>query len=303
MNHMLNSLPTSVRQHLAALRALLVLTVVTGLAYPLVILAVAQLPGLKNHADGSLVKAGGNVVGSSLLGQSFTDAKGNPIPKYFQTRPSDAGAGYDPTSSAGSNLGPESIIDTLPDPTNSKDTGKPGKQSLLTQVCSRSMAVGQLEGVDGQRPYCTSGGIGAVLSVVHDTGMTGPIKSVVSVNEECPAKPFVTTYDGVAVTCATFGVDYRIGKIVVVHGPGKGTGNPVPADAVTASASGLDPDISVAYANLQAARVAKARGISLNAVHKLISRYTVGRTLGFIGNPGVDVLQLNLALDKLSGAT
>lgn len=288
----------SIRQYLAAIRALLVLTVVTGLAYPLVVLVIAQVPGLKSHADGSLVKAGGTVVGSALLGQSFTDANGNPIPKYFQTRPSDAGAGYDPTATGGSNLGPESIIDTLPDPSNSKDTGK---QSLLTQVCSRSIAVGKLEGVDGQRPYCTSDGVGAVLSVIHDTGLTGPIKSVVSVNQECPATPFVSTYDGAAVTCATFGVDYRIGKIVVVHGPGKGTGNAVPADAVTASASGLDPDISVAYANLQAPRVAKARGISVDTVHKLISQHTVGRALGFMGNPGVDVLQLNLALDKLSG--
>ena len=138
---MFNNLPASVRNHLAALRALLVLTVVTGLAYPLVILVVAQLPGLKSHADGSLVKANGTVVGSSLLGQSFTDDKGNSITKYFQTRPSDAGAGYDPTSSGGSNLGPESIIDTLPDPSNSKDTGK---QSLLSQVCAQSEAVGQL---------------------------------------------------------------------------------------------------------------------------------------------------------------
>ena len=190
---MAKSFPTSVRQHLAALRALVVLTVVTGLAYPLVVLVVAQFPGLKNHADGSLVRAGGTVVGSALLGQSFTDAKGNPISKYFQTRPSDAGAGYDPTSSAGSNLGPESIIDTLPDPSNSKDTGK---QSLLTQVCSRSMAVGQLEGVDGQRPYCTADGVGAVLSVIHVSGLSGPVKNVVAVNQECPAKPFVPTYDG-----------------------------------------------------------------------------------------------------------
>jgi len=299
---MFNNLPTSVRQHLAALRALVVLTVVTGLAYPLVILVVAQLPGLKSHADGSLVKANGSVVGSSLLGQSFTDAKGNPITKYFQTRPSDAGAGYDPTASGGSNLGPESIVDTLPDPSSSKGPGEPGKPSLLTQVCSRSLAVGQLENVNGQRPYCTSDGIGAVLSVIHDTGLKGPIKSVVSVNQECPAKPFIATYDGVAVTCATFGVDYRIGVIVPVHGPGKSTDNPVPADAVTASASGLDPDISVAYANLQVPRVAKARGLSLDQVHKLISKYTVGRTWGFMGNPGVDVLQLNIALDKL-GAT
>jgi potassium-transporting ATPase KdpC subunit len=297
---MFNNLPASVRQHLAAVRALVVLTVITGLAYPLVILVIAQLPGLKSHADGSLVKANGNVVGSSLLGQSFTDAKGDPILKYFQTRPSDAGAGYDPTASAGSNLGPESIIDTLPDPSNSKDTGK---QSLLTQVCSRSLAVGQLEGVDGQRPYCTSDGVGAVLSVIHNVGLSGPIKSVVSVNQECPAKPFVATYKGVTVTCATFGVDYRIGQIVLVHGPGKAAGNPVPPDAVTASASGLDPDISVAYANLQAPRVAKARNISVDQVHKLISKYTVGRTWGFMGSPGVDVLQLNLALDKLSGAT
>lgn len=288
----------SIRQYFAAIRALLVLTVVTGLAYPLVVVVIAQVPGLKSHADGSLVKADGTVVGSALIGQSFTDANGNPIPKYFQTRPSDAGAGYDPTASGGSNLGPESIIDTLPDPSNSKDNGK---ESLLTQVCSRSVAVGKLEGVDGQRPYCTSDGVGAVLSVIHDTGLTGPIKSVVSVNQECPATPFVSTYDGIGVSCATFGVDYRIGKIVVVHGPGKGTDNAVPADAVTASASGLDPDISVAYANLQAPRIAKARSISVGTVHKLIAQHTVGRTLGFMGNPGVDVLQLNLALDKLSG--
>ncbi|HEY3924292.1 MAG TPA: potassium-transporting ATPase subunit C [Acidothermaceae bacterium] len=297
---MFNKLPASIRQHVAALRALVVLTVVTGLAYPLVILVIAQVPGLKAHADGSLVKANGMVVGSSLLGQSFTDAKGDAITKYFQTRPSDAGAGYDPTASGGSNLGPESIIDTLPDPSKSEDTGK---QSLLTQVCSRSMAVGLLENVDGQRRFCTSDGIGAVLSVVHDTGLTGPIKSVVSVNQECPAKPFIATYDGVAVTCATFGVDYRIGQIVLVDGPGKGVNNPVPADAVTASGSGLDPDISVAYANLQAPRVAKVRGLTLDQVHTLISKYTVGRTWGFMGTPGVDVLQLNLVLDKLSGAT
>ncbi len=297
---MLTNLPTWVRHHLAALRALVVLTILTGLAYPLVILIVGQLPGLKAKADGSLVKAGGTVVGSSLLGQSFVDAKGSPIPKYFQTRPSDAGAGYDPTASSGSNLGPESIIDTLPDASIKDDTGKP---SLLSQVCAQSAAVGQLEGVDGQRPYCTSDGVGAVLSVIHDTGLTGPVKSVVAVNQECPAKPFVATYNGVAVTCATFGVDYRIGKIVLVRGPGKGADNPVPPDAVTHSGSGLDPDISVAYANLQAPRVAKARSISLDQVHKLISRHTVGRTLGFMGNPGVDVLQLNLALDKLSGTT
>jgi K+-transporting ATPase ATPase C chain len=292
---MLSNLPTWARQHIASLRAIVVLTIVTGIAYPLVVLAAAQLPGLKTHADGSLVKAGGAVVGSSLIGQNFTDAKGNAIPKYFQSRPSDAGAGYDPTASGGSNLGPESIIDTLPDPTVKGDTGK---LSLLSQVCTQSEAVGQLENVDGQRPYCTTSGIGAVLSVEHTNGLTGTVTGVVSVNQECPAKPFISTYDGKTVQCATSGVDYRIGKIVLIRGPGKGADNPVPPDAVTHSGSGLDPDISVAYANLQAPRVAKARNLSVSTVKTLIAAHTTSRALGFIGEPAVDVLDLNLALDK-----
>jgi K+-transporting ATPase ATPase C chain len=292
---MLSNLPTWARHHIASLRAIIVFTIVTGIAYPLVILAVAQIPGLKAHADGSLVKAGGNVVGSSLIGQSFTDSKGNAIPTYFQSRPSDAGAGYDPTASGGSNLGPESIIDTLPDPSVKGDTGK---LSLLSQVCSQSKAVGELENVDGQRPYCTSDGLGAVLSVEHTFGLTGTVTAVFSVNQECPAKPFIATYDGKTVQCATFGVDYRVGKLTLVRGPGKGADNPVPPDAVTHSGSGLDPDISVAYAKLQAPRVAKARNISLSVVQSLIAAHTTGRALGFIGESAVNVLDLNLALDK-----
>jgi K+-transporting ATPase ATPase C chain len=242
----------------------------------------------------------GKVVGSAVLGQSFTDAKGNPIPKYFQSRPSDAGAGYDPTATAGSNLGPESIVDTLPDPTVKGDTGK---QSLLTQVCARSLAVGRLEGVDGRRPYCTADGVGAVLSVIHENGVVGPVKRVVSVNQACPAKPFITTYDGVQVECAKFGENYNIGRIVPVRGPGRSwPGNPVPPDAVTASGSGLDPDISVDYADLQAPRVARARNLPLATVRNEIKKYTSSRTLGFMGDPAVNVLQLNLALDRLQSA-
>ncbi len=158
-------LPTWLAQHLAALRALLVLTVLLGVAYPLAVTAVAQLPGLRDKADGSLVSVGDKTVGSALIGQSFTDADGNPLDQYFQTRPSAAGDGYDPTATSATNLGPESVVDTLPDPAldAAGKTDDNAKQSLLTQVCSRSPAVGKLEGVDGRRPYCTADGVGAVL--------------------------------------------------------------------------------------------------------------------------------------------
>ncbi len=128
-----------------------------------------------------------------MIGQSFTDAKGNPIPKYFQSRPSNAGAGYDPTSTGASNLGPESIVDDLPNPKVKGDTGTP---SLLTHVCSRSEQVGEFNGVNGRRPYCTANGIGAVLSVIRSHGLTGNVVKVVSVNQECPATPFIASMTG-----------------------------------------------------------------------------------------------------------
>jgi potassium-transporting ATPase KdpC subunit len=291
-------LPSFIRQHLAAFRALLVLTVITGIVYPLVITGIAQLPGLKDKANGSFVtNAKGQVVGSAEIGQLFTDSKGNPIPKYFQSRPSAAGDGYDPTASSASNLGPESIVDTLPNPADKTDTGK---QSLLTQVCARSLAVGQFNGVDGRRPYCTADGIGAVLSVFRTAGTTGPITRVVSINQECPATPFVATYQGVKVECANYGADYSAGIATPIRGPGKGAGNPVPPDAVTASGSGLDPDISPAYAYLQANRVAKARDLDPATVRALISKHVDGRALGFMGERTVNVLDLNRALDALT---
>jgi K+-transporting ATPase ATPase C chain len=287
-------LPSWITQHLAALRALLVLTVLVGLVYPFAILAVAQLPGLKHKADGSLVKVGDTTVGSAIIGQGFLDKDGNALAQYFQTRPSDAGKGWDPTATAASNLGPESIVDTLPDPSVKDDTGK---QSLLTQVCTRSVDVGKLEGVDGSRPYCTPDGVGAVLGVFYRDGSTGPITRVVSLNEACPATPFITTYQGVTVECAKFGEDYTKGVVTAIRGDAPA--NPaVPADAVTASGSGLDPQVSVAYADLQAARVAKARGIDTATVRQLIDKYTTGRALGFMGQPAVNVVQLNVDLDR-----
>src|SRR6476660_8758101 len=138
------------RQHWAALRALLVLTVILGLAYPAFIWLVAQLPWLHDKADGSIIEVGGKPLGSSLIGQSFTDPDGNALPRYFQSRPSAAGDGYDPLATSASNLGPESVIDTPADPSLPKDDNG-FKASLLTLVCGRSLTVGQLEGVDGLR--------------------------------------------------------------------------------------------------------------------------------------------------------
>ena len=291
-------LPGWVRQHLAALRAVLVLTAVCGVAYPLAITGIAQIPGLQAKADGSMIKdADGQIVGSKIIGQSFTDADGNPLVQYFQSRPSAAGDGYDPTATSASNLGPEDVVDTLANPADKNDTGT---QSLLTQVCSRSVAVGELEGVSGARPFCTPGGVGAVLAVFGPRGTDGEVTNVtrvVSVNEECPTTPFVSTYRGVRVTCAEYGEDYAEGQIVPVRGDAP-TDPAVPADAVTASGSGLDPDISPAYADLQAARVADTRGISREDVLTLIDDNTNRRFLGFVGEPAVNVLELNLDLDR-----
>lgn len=289
-----------VRQHWAAFRALLVLTVIVGIAYPLFIWLVAQLPGLRDNANGSIIEVDGKPVGSSLIGQLFTDSDGNPLPQYFQSRPSAAGDGYDPLATSASNLGPESIVDTMGDPSLPEDDNG-AKSSLLTLVCGRSAAIGEQEGVDGSRPFCTGDGVGAVLSVMGPRDARGNVirpTKVVSVNEPCDTtpRPFLDTYEGVRVECAKFGEDYSLGQIVPIRG--SGPADPVvPADAVTASGSGLDPHISVAYADLQVNRVAEARGVSPDQIQQLVSAHTDGRTLGFFGEPRVNVLELNLELD------
>ncbi|WP_378732613.1 potassium-transporting ATPase subunit C [Nocardia brasiliensis] len=280
---------TWIRQHLAALRALLVLTVITGIVYPVAVFAVAQLPGLHDKSDGSLIEVDGTVVGSRLIGQSFTDPDGKALVQYFQSRPSIAGAnGYDPMSTSASNLGPESIVDA------------PDTPSLLTTVCARSKEVGDREGVDGARPFCTKDGVGAVLSVIGPRDSDGEVShpvQVVSVNEACPATPFLSTYLGVRVECAKAGEDYAVGRIVPIFGDAS-VDTPVPSDAVTASGSGLDPHISPAYAALQVARIAKARNVSEDQVRELVDANTSGRTLGFLGEPRVNVVELNLDLDR-----
>jgi K+-transporting ATPase ATPase C chain len=207
-----NRLPALIRQHIAAFRALLVFTVLCGIVYPVVMFGVAQV-AFHGSANGSLVSYQGKTVGSSLLCQEFTDAKGNPLPRYFQPRPSNAvnpavktDYGCDPGFSAASNLGPDN-------------------PALLKTVEQRKAAIASFDGVKESQ---------------------------------------------------------------------------VPPDAVTSSGSGLDPDISPQYAAIQVDRVAKARGLSDAAVKALVTKFTQGRDAGFLGEPRVDVLTLNIALDQLS---
>lgn len=191
-----------------AARALLVFTLILGIGYTLTMTGLARsiFPA---QADGSLVKdATGAVVGSSLIGQSFTDADGNPLPEYFQPRPSAAGEGYDGGASSGSNLGPEN-----PD--------------LLATIADRQDRISDLEGL---------------------------------------------------------------------------AASDIPADAVTASASGLDPHISVEYALLQVNRIAAERGIPVPEVLELVRSHTQSRDLGYLGEPRVNVLEINLELTRMEEA-
>lgn len=281
-----------IRRHWAALRALLVFTTVLGIGYPVLVWLVAQLPSLHGRAEGALITdAAGRPVASALIGQSFTDPAGRPLPQYFQGRPSAAGAGYDALASGASNLGPESIVD------------RPAGPSLLTQVCARSVAVARAEGLDAsaaQRPFCTAGGRGAVLAVVGPRERSGTVVArVISVNEPCGAgdAPFLTSYHGVRVECARTGEDYSAGRLVPIRGPAPAHPR-IPADAVTAGGSGLDPDISPDYADLQVGRVAQARGMSADQVRAVVRAHRSSRLFGFLGEPRVNVVAVNLDLDR-----
>jgi potassium-transporting ATPase KdpC subunit len=208
----MSRLPAWIGQHLAAVRAIIVMTVITGAIYPLVMVGIGQA-AFRNQANGSPVTVNGKVVGSSLLCQEFTDAKGNPLPQYFQPRPSTASDptsktdyGCDPNFSGASNLGPNNT-------------------TLLQNVQQRKAAYAKLNGV--------------------------PAASV-------------------------------------------------PPDAVTTSGSGLDPYISPQNAADQEARVAAARHLPMATVRSLVASHTQSRVLGFLGEPRVNVLTLNIALDQLS---
>ena len=238
------------RQLLPALLSMMLLTVLLGVGYPLLITGIARV-GFQHKADGGLVTRNGQTVGSQGLGQAFVDAHGKPIPTYLQSRPSAATgvagtttAGYDPTLSSGSNLGP----------TNPKL-------------------------------------VGSCLPVPETTKSGQPVLD--------PAgKPLNQHHPDGSLICDPTTVPQRAKAYRDLNGLGADV--PVPVDAVTASASGLDPDISIANARLQAARVARARHLLTRPVLAVIDAHTSGRTLGFLGEKTVNVLEVNLALDRLT---
>jgi potassium-transporting ATPase KdpC subunit len=248
------------RRHIVtSLVMFVVLTVLLGLIYPLAVYAIGQV-GFKDKAEGSLVKVDGRVAGSKLIAQDFTSAK------YFHPRPSKAGTGYDGNgydagASAASNQGP-----------------------------SNPKLIGNVPGVniDGAtNPYATP--TDPRCLPVQATDKDGN-----DVTDKGGNPVYEKNKDGTYV-CDPGTIPERVLAYRAENGLASSV--KVPVDAVTASFSGLDPDISVANAQLQAPRVASARHLTVDEVRALVAKYTDGRGLGFMGEPGVNVLELNLALD------
>jgi potassium-transporting ATPase KdpC subunit len=256
------------RQLVTGLLMTVVLTVLLGLVYPLAVTGISHLT-MSKRADGSLVKENGKVVGSSLIGQSFADADGNPLVQYFQSRPSNAGDGYDARASSGSNLGPSNpkLIGNVPGVVFGDD----GK--LLTKNAYATPA----------DPYCVP--------------VPASDKDGNDVTDADGNPVYEKNKDG-SYACDPNTVPERTLAYRALNALASDV--KVPVDAVTSSGSGLDPQITVANARLQAARVARARKISVGQVTSLIADHTQGRQFGVLGEETVNVLELNLALDKLA---
>jgi potassium-transporting ATPase KdpC subunit len=252
------------RQLLPSVILLIGLTLVLGFGYPLVVTGLSAL-GFSHQADGSLVYRNGKLVGSSLLGQSFSDKNGIPLPQYFQPRPSDAGTGYDAAASGASNLGPSNplLVGFVPGINTVALDGSPSKTN----------------------PFATPSDPACVPTMPSGTPVTSPSSG----------QRYARTRDG-GYVCDPNTVPER--AIAYRNFNGLGPDASVPVDAVTASGSGLDPDISVANALDQADRVARVRHLPPQQVIDLVHRYTQGPQLGFLGESTVNVLELNLALDQ-----
>jgi K+-transporting ATPase ATPase C chain len=255
------------RRHLvASLLMLLAVTLAFGFAYPLVVTGLSQL-FFHKQANGSLIYRNGKLAGSALLGQEFTDAKGSPLPRYFQPRPSNAGTGYDASSSGASNLGPSN--------------------PLLTGFVAGVNTVGLHGRPSAANPFATRADPACVPTDPQGNPVTSP----------APGQKYAKTAGGEYV-CDPHTIPER--AIAYRQLNGLPAGAPVPVDAVTSSGSGLDPDISVQNALDQAPRVARARHLPTSRVIALVHRDTEGRQWGFLGEPVVNVVELNLALDGQS---
>jgi K+-transporting ATPase ATPase C chain len=254
------------RRHLIASIVMLVgLTVLLGFGYPLLVTGLSDL-FFRNQAQGSLIYRNDRLVGSALLGQSFTSSKGDPLPQYFQPRPSAAGSGYDGASSGASNLGPNN--------------------PLLIGFVAGENAVGLNGKPSARNPFATKADPACVPLTPQGTPVTSPVAG----------QRYARQPDG-AYACDPNTVPER--AIAYRQFNGLSAGAKVPVDAVTASGSGLDPDISVANALDQAPRVARVRHLPAAAVIALVHRDSQGREWGFLGEPTVNVLKLNLALEGL----
>jgi potassium-transporting ATPase KdpC subunit len=252
------------RRHLvASLLMLLAVTLAFGFAYPLVVTGLSQL-FFHQQANGSLIYRHGKLAGSALLGQEFTDAKGNPLPRYFQPRPSNAGDGYDASSSGASNLGPSNPL-LIGFVAGVNTVGLDGKPSAVNPFATRA------------DPAC-------VPTDPQGNPVTSP----------APGQKYARAAGG-GYVCDPDTIPER--ALAYRQFNGLPSGAPVPVDAVTASGSGLDPGISVQNALDQAPRVARARHLPVSQVTALVHRYTSGREWGFLGEPAVNVVELNLALD------
>jgi K+-transporting ATPase ATPase C chain len=258
----------------ASIGVTIVLGIICCGIYPLLIWGLGQA-FFRVQADGSLLAKDGSyttddtqAVGSALIGQNFSD------PKYFHPRPSAAGNGYDPTSSGGSNLGPlsDKLINGVTTPATTQPTTQPETLSY-----------------DGIRlrtiHYANDNGIPFKLfNVTADGTKTEvPLKNYLNKDGSLNDIGLVDAFPHGGATAGLIASDF---------------GTLIPGDAVTASGSGLDPHISPANAALQINRVATARKISPDKVKALVDKYTDGPDLGILGDPGVNVLRLNIALDQ-----